>query len=362
MAVAGAIRSLKIRRARFPLETPFRSAVILVDAVHLVIVELMTEDGVPGIAYGFGFSAADAGMIEAALSACAELTLDQSVLSTAALWTRLTQAMMFVGNGGPALAALSVLDMAAWDAKARLLGQPMHRLLGGARSAINAYASAGSIALDPGALADEMSGFSATGFKSFKLKIGRSQAQAVARVQAVRQAVGEDSEIYVDANQQMSAATAVQLSRALEPFRLGWIEEPLPSADIERLADARRQMAVPIATGETNFGLGDFAHLISARAADILMPNLQRIGGITAWLRIAEAASLQGISMASHVNAHFALPLLCGVANAVTLEYVPWWPNPFEQEIQLNGGDAIAFDQPGFGVSLDEARLRLNPA
>jgi L-alanine-DL-glutamate epimerase-like enolase superfamily enzyme len=119
---------------------------------------------------------------------------------------------------------------------------------------------------------------------------------------------------------------------------------------------------MPVATGETNFGVSEFAGLIAADAADILMPNLQRVGGLTGWLRIAEAAALRGVGIASHVHAQFALSLMCGVQNAVTLEYVPWWPNPFEQEIRFENGQALAFEEPGFGLTLDEARLRLNPA
>ena len=98
------------------------------------------------------------------------------------------------------------------------------------------------------------------------------------------------------------------------------------------------------------------------RYAQEVVPHLQRVGGMTGWLRIAEAAALHGIGIASHVHAPFALPLMCGISNAVTLEYVPWWPNPFEQSIAFKDGDAVASDQPGFGLTLDEAKLRLNPA
>jgi mandelate racemase len=90
------------------------------------------------------------------------------------------------------------------------------------------------------------------------------------------------------------------------------------------------------------------------------MPNIQRVGGVTGWLRVAEAAALRGVAVASHVNTHFALPLLCGIANASVLEFVPWWPNPFEQELDFRDGAGLASLEPGFGLTLDEARLRHN--
>lgn len=361
MASETTIASINLRKARFPLEQPFRSAVVLVDAVYLVIVELRTASGAVGLGYGFAFSAPDARMIDAAAAELAALALEQDVVATTALWQRMMSALTFVGRGGPALAALSAIDVAAWDAKARLLGVPIHRLLGGARERIPAYASAGSLALGPKELAAEMEPHAAAGFRRFKVKLDASPRRNAERLAALRSALGEDAEIYVDGNQQWSAGEAAQQAVLLERFRPGWLEEPLVATDIERLAELRRRIAIPIATGETNFGLDSFDRLLAADAADILMPNIQRVGGVTGWRRVAEAAALRGIAIASHVNTSFALPLLCGAANASVLEYVPWWPNPFEQELFFEDGGACPSQEPGFGLTLDEARLRHNP-
>lgn len=356
------IRDVRLRRHRFPMAEPFRSASVVVEGVHMVIIEMVTKSGVIGLGSTFSFTAADAEMIHIALSVLAEAAKGQDVMATTALWTRLSQTLAFVGNGGPALAAMSALDIAAWDAKAKCLNLPMHRLLGAARADIPAYASAGSLVHDPAGLAKEMEGHASEGFRAFKIKLGASITNNIARLEALRSALGEDVEIYVDANQQWSAGATVQAARELERFRLGWLEEPLPATHIDRLAEVRKRIAMPIATGETNYGLAEFDQLIVAESADILMPNLQRVGGITGWRRVAEAAALRGIGIASHVSAHYNVPLLSGISNAVTLEYVPWWPNPFEQELQFVNGRAIPFDAPGFGLTLDEARLKHNPA
>lgn len=356
------IRNVKLRRHRFPMAEPFRSASIVVEGVHLVIVEIVTEGGVTGIGYTFSFFPGDADMIHAALSGLSELAKGEDVMATTALWMKLSQSLAFVGPGGPALAALSALDIAVWDAKAKHLGLPLHRLLGAARSDIPAYASAGSLIHDPNALAQEMEAHASEGFRAFKVKLDAVSGRNAARLDALRRSLGDGVAIYADANQQWSAGMAAQAARELECYRLGWLEEPLPATEIDRLAEVRRRIAIPVATGETNFGLAEFDRLIAAESADILMPNLQRVGGVTGWRRIAEAAALHGIGIASHVSTHFNVPLLCGITNAVTLEHVPWWPNPFEQEVQFENGRAVPFEAPGFGLTLDEARLRHNPA
>lgn len=356
------IRGLTVRRARFPLERPFRSAVVVVDAVHLTILELETGEGICGIAYGFGFADADAGMIAAALTALQDVVVGEDAMATEALWRRMGDALTFAGRGGPALAALSVIDMAAWDARAKALDLPLHRLLGAARQDVPVYASGGSLAGSPADLAAEMEAYAAAGQVEMKLKLGASLADNVARLAAVREAVGPRPVLYADGNQQWRAAEAFRMADALARFDLGWLEEPLAAEAIDELADLRSRLPMPVATGETNFGLDDFRRLIARRAADVLMPNLQRVGGVTGWMRIAHAAALNGIAMASHVDTQFMLPLICAAPTGKTLEHVPWWPNPFNEQLRIDRGRATPMEAPGFGVTLDETRIRHSPA
>lgn len=355
------IRRLSVRRARFPLDTPFRAAVVRVDAVHLAILELDTDGGPGGVAYGFGFSDADSAMIASAIAALRDVVIGQDAMKTEALWRRMQDALAFAGLGGPALAALSVIDIAAWDARAQSIGLPLDRMLGAAREDIPAYASGGSLAGTPGELAAEMEAYAAAGHVEMKLKLGASSQDNVERIAAVRDAVGPDAVIYADGNQQWAPAEAARMAAALERFDLGWLEEPLPADEIADLANLRSRLSVALATGETNFGLDAFRRLIHRRAADVLMPNLQRVGGITGWMRIAQAAALTGISMATHVNTHFMLPLICAAPTGRTFEHVPWWPNPFNEPLDLSGGRARPSPAPGLGVTLNEARLRHSP-
>jgi len=356
-----AIREVALHRARLPLPEPFTSAVVRVEAVHLVIARVTTEGGLTGLASAFAFSRRDAAMIAACLTQMTDLVLGQDAADPQALWQRLASALVFVGAGGPALAALSVLDMAAWDIRARAADLPLHFLLGAGRDRVPAYASGGSTAASVAELCDEVAGYAAQGFSQAKIKLRRAPAENAARLAALREAVGWDMTLYVDGNQQWMGPEAIEAARALLPFAPGWLEEPVGARDFAALREVHRAGLLPLATGETNFGETELTRLIEDRSADVLMPNLQRLGGITAWLRVADAAHRAGLRVASHVNPQYALPLLCAAPNATTLEYIPWWPNPFNEELQFRDGQAVAFDGPGFGVTLDDARLRHNP-
>jgi L-alanine-DL-glutamate epimerase-like enolase superfamily enzyme len=324
-----------------------------------VLAEIVTQGGARGISYAFAFSARDAAMIEACLTSVTDLAIDQDVIATEALWTKLWRSLAFVGRGGPALAALSLIDMAAWDAKARLASLSLHDLIGAAQPAIDAYGSSGSLALTPSELAAEMEGLVTSGYRAVKLKLDASPYVNVDRLREVRRVIGPDVTVFADGNQQWSEGEAVQAAICIECFHLGWLEEPVAADAVGALASVRRRISTPIATGETNFGPYDFQRMIASGAADILMPNLQRVGGITAWLRIAKAAELAGLRMASHVSHHFCLPLVAAIPNGMMLECVPWWPNPFEQDLSLVDGKVMPFEAPGFGLTWDEAKLRL---
>ncbi|MGF7161007.1 L-alanine-DL-glutamate epimerase-like enolase superfamily enzyme [Rhodoligotrophos appendicifer] len=352
------ITGLRLRPASFPLDPPFQAAVGLIASTDLLLVELQTESGLTGIAYTFSFGARDIRMIDAAARALGEVVIGLDVLDTEKLWRRMWDSLLFVGRGGPALSAMGAIDIAAWDLKGKTAGLPVHRLLGGARSRIPAYGSGGSLGQSADRLAAEMAGYVEAGFSAVKLKLGPSMVDNADRLTRVRNAVGEDVPIYGDGNQQWTPKQAIRAAHSLEAFNLGWFEEPIASDDLDGLAEVRRALAVPVATGETNFGVSDFAHALKTGAADILMPNLQRVGGVTPWLRIAQAAALANVPIASHVFTEINASLMCAIPNAMTLEVVPWWPNPFEQQIAIADGHATPPDGPGFGLSFNEDRLR----
>jgi len=348
---ARAVAKVDIDILSFPLDPPFRAAVRLIPTVDCVLCRVATGDGVIGAGYAFAFGIEEARALASMTGLLAERLIGSDALATEAVWAQLWSSLALLGQPGAGVTALSALDMALWDIKGRLLGQPLHRLLGSARPSIPTYGSGGSLGADTDTLVVEMAGYAAAGHTAVKLKLGRPDDTD--RVAAVRDALGPGVRIIVDATQALTPKQALAAARALEPFGIWWLEEPVPAPRVDWCAEVRRASPIPIATGETNFTTEDFRRILDVGAADILMPNLQRVGGITPWLRVASAAAIQGIPVASHVSAEINAHLLCAIPNGLVLEMVPWWPRLFSGVLEVRGGHAVPPERPGFGFDID---------
>jgi L-alanine-DL-glutamate epimerase-like enolase superfamily enzyme len=350
------VESVDVTVLSFALAKPFRAAVRLIPTVDMVLVEAKAG-GLEGVGTAFAFGRDEAAALAAVVRLLAPRLVGHDALATEAAWAALWRSLALLGQAGVGVAALGALDIALWDLKGRALGQPLHRLLGGARPRIPTYGSGGSLDADTAALAAEMAGYAAAGHTAVKLKLGHGLAGDRERLAAVRRAVGPGVRIIADGNQQWTAKQAIAHAQGLAAYDLWWLEEPVPAARIADCAAVRAAVPMAVATGETNFTAGEAKALIDAGAADILMPNLSRVGGITPWLKVAAAAELAGIPIASHVHAEVNVHLMCAIPNALTLEVVPWWPRPFHETLQLADGHAVPPDRPGLGLTVDRAAV-----
>jgi L-alanine-DL-glutamate epimerase-like enolase superfamily enzyme len=339
----------------FPLARPFRAAVRTVASVDLVVLTVRLRGGLIGHSYGFSFGAAEALLLARAVEMLGTQATGRDVIDVEARWRELWDSLIFVGQTGLMISALGVLDIAFWDLRAQSAGLPLWRLLGGAVREIPIYGSGGSLDLSTDELVTEMAGYVAAGCRAVKLKLGRGAGADKTRVTAIRDAVGPEIRIIVDGNQQWDVKGALSMAHALADLDIWWLEEPAPVADVDAYAAIAATSPIRIATGETTFAARPFMELMARRGADILMPNLQRIGGITAWRKVAAAAELQGIPIASHVHPEFNIHTLAAIPNSLVLEYLPWWPRPFQQELSIGNGFATPSTEPGLGLTLDPA-------
>lgn len=357
----GRIASVTATPLRFPLQPPFRAAVRLIDSVDPVLVRVRDEDGHEGIATAFGFGAADARPIVELVQSLGATRMGQPVLAIERHWQEMHALLALAGVGGAGLAALSAIDMALWDLAGRSSGTPLWRLLGGARQQVGVYASGGSLGLSTEALVQEAMGFIGQGHRAIKVKAGAGPSEDRQRLRALREAGGEGLRIAADGNQQWSAKAAIRWAHAMQDLELAWLEEPVPAADLQAHAQVRQAIAMDLATGETLFGVDQAHRALRTGACDILMPNLQRVAGITGWRKIAAAAELTGVRMAGHVHPEFQLHLLCA-SGAVdgrepVLELWPGWPWLWQESIELQDGTARPSERPGHGFTLDEERV-----
>jgi mandelate racemase len=254
------------------------------------------------------------------------------------------------------LIAMAGIDMAAWDALAQSLGQPLVRVLGGTPRPIPAYNSKGLGLMPLPALAKEAEELVAEGFRAIKLRMGRPSAREdLDALRAVKKAMGANVTLMVDFNQALSVAEALKRARLIdEEGGVDWIEEPIRADDFAGAARLTREIATPIQLGENFMGPEQMAQAIAANACDYVMPDAQRIGGVTGWLRAAALAQGAGMEMSSHLFPEVSSHLLAVTPTCHWLEYVDWANPILAQPVELKDGHVSISSQPGAGIAWDE--------
>jgi L-alanine-DL-glutamate epimerase-like enolase superfamily enzyme len=355
------IASVSVSVLKVPLDRPYQAAGREVGANWHVMAEITTTDG----AHGFGYIVALREMfVRAVASATHELgrlLIGVSVLEAEAAWHRMARAGDWIGPGGLLHYAIAPLDIALWDAAGKTLGQPVRRLLGGHRDRLPAYASDGFwYSLSHDDLAASARQAVDAGFRAVKLRVGHEAHPdgEVARVQAVREAVGPDIAIMVDATESWTVDQAIRTGRALQAAGVTWIEDPVPHTDIAGMARIASALDGPVATGEHLYQLSDFARLLEARAAGIALIDLGRIGGVTPWRHVASLAQAFGVRVGGHVLPEIHVHLLTAAPNGYLVEYVPRSARLLRAMPPLTDGMMIAPSAPGFGLDLDREAVR----
>ena len=338
-----------------PLRAPVGTAIHAIRSVGCVLVEVTTADGAVGQSLIFTINADRLRAFDETVTGLAHLAIGRAVFETTAIWDAIWHEINPTGHKGITISALSAIDVACWDAYGRSLGEPLHRLFGSSRTTIDAYASSGLwLNASIGELEKEAAEFVRQGFRAMKLRIGSDDADVdVARVRAVRVAIGDDIGLLVDANQKFTPKDAIRLGRRLDEFGLIWIEEPVPANDLVGHADVRAALDTPIASGETEYTRFGMQAMLEARAADVLMPDLQRIGGYTEFRRAAAAAASHHVPVSSHFFTEYSLALAGSLSNCISVEHVDWFAPLFREQVELSDGRLVVPDRPGHGFTFD---------
>lgn len=338
-----------------------------------VLVRVETDGGLVGWgeAHHGRCPGAIARLIDTTLS---ELVLGMDALDVIGVWDRVYKMQLAShGMGAAAAMALSGLDIALWDIRGKACGWPLHRLLGGASRPIKAYA--GGISLgwqDPSSLAQEALAHVATGYKALKLRVGDAPRRDLARVRAVREAVGDEVELLVDANTGYTLDDVRRVMPAYAELGVGWLEEPFSPHDHASYAQATRLGTVPLAAGENHFTRFEFTRVLEEGTLGFVQPDLSKTGGVTETLRIAAQASAYKVTVNPHtsatgINMVASIHLLAAVDNPGYFEGDVAKHNPFRDEV---GGLPYALDaegcvrpieEPGLGLTIDEAFIAAHP-
>jgi L-alanine-DL-glutamate epimerase-like enolase superfamily enzyme len=341
-----------------PVESQYTAAGNQVSTNYHVLARIFTGGGIQGIGFDVVLRPALVKVLAQTTQELGQLLIGMNVLEIEAARAKLERASGWAGPGGLVNMAMAALDIAMWDAKGKILGQPLYRLLGGYRDRVRTYASDSlwySLPLD--ALARSAQDHVAQGYDMVKLRLGHEGKPEgeVQRVRAVQEAVGPQVKVMVDATESWNEGQAVAFGRALQEAGIVWLEDPMSHQNLSGLAHLSDVLDVAIAAGEHLFGLDPFQKTFDARAVDIAIIDLARVGGITPWMKIAALAEARGIPVAGHVIPEAHVHLLAASPNGHLVEYMPRSVPLFDSELRLEDGHLIAPQAPGLGLELNEA-------
>ena len=357
------IRSVEARAYRIPLPTAESDGTLEWDQTTLVVVHA-TAGGVRGCGYGYS----DQAVIPIIAQILVPRVLGTDAMATNASWRAMTGAVRNLGVSGLCAQAISAVDIALWDLKARLLDVSLMQLLGAARTSIPGYASGGFTSLTPAQLHETGRAWRDAGFTRVKIKVGRHPADDPARVATVRDAVGPDVEVFVDANGAYTVAQALHMADRFAESDISWFEEPVSSDDISGLREVREHTppGVAVAAGEYGFTGDDFRRLLEPRCVDVLQADATRCG-ITGWLRAVNLCEAFHVPLSSHCAPALHASLCCAASAAIHVEV-------FEDHAQIeqryfDGIPALRdgslhphADRPGLGLHFKEGDARCHLA
>ena len=358
------IAHIRLSSVILPLANPISDAKVLtgrqkpMTEIVMLFAELQTTDGHQGLGLSYSKRAGGPGQFAHAQELAPTL-IGEDPNDIARLWNKLCWAGASVGRSGLAVQAIGAFDVALYDLKARRAGLPLAKLLGAWRDSVACYNTSGGFLHTPlEQLLVNAEASRARGIGGIKLKVGQpDRAADLQRVAAVRQHLGDAMPIMVDANQQWDRPTAQRMCRAFEDFNLVWIEEPLDADDHAGHAALAAQFDTPIATGEMLTSVADHASLIRHGAADYLMPDAPRVGGITPFLKIAAQAEAAGLMLAPHFAMELHVHLAAAYPTEPWVEHFDWLEPLFNERLEIANGRMLVPTRPGLGLSLsDQAR------
>ncbi|MYD76156.1 MAG: mandelate racemase/muconate lactonizing enzyme family protein [Gammaproteobacteria bacterium] len=354
------ITGVHTRVVRIPLPRRIRTTIHDIASVGCVLLELRTDQGLVGESYVFTLNGIRIRVLREAVQGFAHLVEGRDPHCVNGITMSMWDEMNPVGHAGYPVAAMSAIDTACWDLVGKAADLPLHRIFGACRNRIRTYASGGLWLSDPiGVLERDAEDFLSQGFRAMKIRVGSARVEDdIRRVQAVRDVVGPDIELLADANQGLNVGQAVRLGRGLEALGVGWLEEPVSYLDLAGHAAVRSRTTIPVASGETEYTRFGMQRMLEAGAVDILMPDLQRIGGLSEFRRTAAIASVHHVPVSSHLFTEQSLCVAASEPNCMSVEHMPWFGVLFNESMSIRDGSIEVPDRPGLGFTFNQDAVK----
>jgi D-arabinonate dehydratase len=349
-----------------PLDSPVAFATREVEARDYALVYVRTDEGVEGLGYTLGYGGSHL-IADAVTDILAPMIEGEDPRDTERLWREMYDGTVQIGRKGLLVKAISILDIALWDIRAKQAGQPLYKYLGGYTDSVPAYASGGYYREGKGTegLRTEMQRYVDRGHDIVKMKVGRiPPAEEVERIRAVRETIGPDRTLLLDANGAWSTEReAIDALRRFDEYDPYFIEEPVMPDLVPLMGTVNDAIDYAVATGELEFTRYGFRHLLEAGAVDVIQADATVVGGVTEWLNVAKTAATFDVPVAPHYNWNLHTHLVAAVENGLWMEYfhADSAPTAFdaivEDPLSPEDGMIRAPDRPGHGVSLDRSKV-----
>lgn len=351
------IARITFYKAVSPVTQRIADATHHISEIGFIVTRIELESGVTGDSYLLAFHYSPKAIL-GALADSAPLALGSDVSATGAFIERHERESEYFGNVGLNRWACGSINIAMWDAWAKTLGAPIWKLLGQQNTRVPLYGSGGWLSYSDQELLDEVNRYVKRGFRAVKVKVGSPDIERdIERLHRVREAVGRDVGIMMDANQGMNVSSAMRLISATRDVHITWFEEPLPRTDYAGYEQLRRSAAVSLAMGEREFDLVALRELTRRNAIDLWQPDILRLGSVEAWRASAAVAHANHIPVLPHYYKEYDVPLLMTVPNAFGAESFDWVDGLIDHPIRMQDGFAYPNEGAGWGFSFKDEKL-----
>jgi L-alanine-DL-glutamate epimerase-like enolase superfamily enzyme len=339
-----------------PRASPLEASAGRLNHVIVLTVKLHAE-GLVGLGFAYALQSSGRALLAIAEDDIGPLLIGEDARDHLRLGTKVYWRLQTVGRRGLVRQAYSAFDLALWDLKGKAAGMPLHKLLGGARSSCEAYGSDTAwLWMSPEQVLEASQPYLDAGMKGIKVKVGGDPDADVSRLTLLREELGDDIWIAVDANERYDLATALTMGRFFEEeVGAGWFEEPITCEDVAGHAWLAERLDLPIAAGEMLFGVEEVERYLEKRALSVLQPDVTRLGGVTPFLEAAALAERHHLAVSPHLMPEVAVHLGCGLPVVTSVEYMPWLYPLFANPPALERGRLVPPPGPGLGLELDEA-------
>lgn len=349
------ITAVEILHVDLPPPVPRSDAIQSFVTQETPFVRIRMADGSEGTGYTYTIGTGGSSVVALLRDHLAPQLIGRDPSLVEQIWRDLLFATHATSVGAITSLALCAVDTALWDWRCRRDGQPLWRAAGGAQTSVPVYTTEGGwLHLSPDELVRQSVEAQEQGFLGAKVKVGKPRlAEDLARLRAVRQAVGDGFEIMVDANQCFTLGEALRRAPHYADLAIGWFEEPLPGDDLEGHRRLAAQATLPIAVGESLYSPGQFGDYVRAQACHIVQVDVARVGGITPWLKVAHLAECCNLAVAPHFLMELHVSLTTAVPNGAWLEYIPQLDAVASSRVAIAGGRATPPETPGLGIAWD---------